>query len=193
MKKLCFLCLATIFSFSLANAQRTNFGVKLGFNSSTVEVTDGADYDAKSGIHIGGLAHIHISDHFAVQPELVFSCLGGEVDDSKLKLNYINVPVLAQYMFSNGFRLQTGPQLGFLVSSELKFGDVEVDIDDAYNSIDFGWTLGAGYVFSSGIGIDARYNIGLSDITDASNSEAKNRVFQLGLFYQFKSNSGKKK
>lgn len=193
MKKIIFP-FAAILAFTLSsNAQKTNFGVKLGYNSSSVEVADGADYDAKSGIHVGGLAHIHISDHFAVQPELVFSTQGGESGNTKLKLNYINFPVLAQYMFKGGFRLQTGPQLGFLVSSEMKFGNVQVDIDDAYNSIELAWALGAGYVFSSGIGIDARYNIGLTDITDATNSKAKNRVFQVGLFYQFRNSSGAKK
>jgi hypothetical protein len=34
-----------------------------------------------------------------------------------LRLNYINVPVL-QYMFGDGFRLQTGPQLGILTNAK---------------------------------------------------------------------------
>jgi len=193
MKALCVAVLAGIFSFYTAGAQ-TNFGLKAGYNSSSVQISDGADFDSKSGFHVGGLAHIHISEHFAVQPEVVFSTQGGEIsDDNTLNLNYINVPVLAQYMVNDGFRLQTGPQVGFLVSAEREIGDVEIDVDDTYNSVDFSWVFGAGYLFTSGIGIDLRYNLGLNNISDDSDFEAKNRVFQVGLFYQFRNNAGKKK
>ena len=41
----------------------------------------------------------------------------------KHKNNYINVPVLGQYMFANGLRLETGPQVGFLISSEAENGN----------------------------------------------------------------------
>jgi len=192
MKKLLAVAVVILFFLSTTNAQQTNFGIKAGYNSSSVQISDGVDYDSKSGLHIGGLAHIHVTEHFAVQPELVFSCQGGERTNSKLKLNYINIPVLGQYMVSNGFRLQTGPQIGFLVSAEQEFGDVEVDVDDTYNSVDFSWSFGAGYIFDSGLGIDLRYNLGLNNISDDSDFEAKNRVFQAGIFYQFK-NNGKRK
>lgn len=187
MKKLLAVSLVFFFSLSIVRAQHVNFGIKGGYNSSSVQISDGADFNSKSGIHIGGLAHIHINSHFAVQPELVYSCQGGESGNTKLKLSYINVPVLVQYMVNDGFRLQTGPQVGFLVSAKQKIGDIEVDIDDTFNSVDISWVLGGGYLFSSGFGIDARYNIGLNNISDDSDFEAKNRVFQVGLFYQFKS------
>jgi hypothetical protein len=88
-------------------------------------------------------------------------------------------------MINDGFRLETGPQIGFLVSAKQKTGDVEVDVDDQLNSIDVSWAVGGGYLFSSGLGIDLRYNIGLNNISDQTNITAKNRVFQAGLFYQF--------
>ena len=193
MKKLWMASVAILSSLTLIQAQHTNFGVKLGYNSSSVQISDGADYDNKSGIHGGGFVHIHVGDHFAVQPELVYSCQGGERGNTKLKLNYLNVPILLQYMVNDGFRLQTGPQVGFLVSAKNKIGDIEVDVDDIYNSVDFAWSFGAGYIFSSGIGIDARYNLGLNNISDDSDFEAKNRVFQVGLFYQFRNDAGRKK
>lgn len=187
MKKL-FCIVAAIIILSTAKAQETHFGVKAGVNIASVEVEDGDDLNSKVGLHVGGLAHIHISQHFALQPELVFSMQGGKAednDDVKLKLNYINIPVLAQYMINDGFRLQTGPQLGFLVGAESKAGDVEVDQKDNYSTVDFSWTFGAGYLFPSGFGVDARYNHGISNISDVSGVEVRNRVFQFGLFYQF--------
>lgn len=176
--------LATISSFIL-NAQQTHFGLKAGLNLSSVAVDNGEDLDTKAGLHVGGLAHIHISKHFALQPELVYSMQGGKDGDYKLKLNYLNVPVLAQYMTNDGFRLQTGPQIGFLTKAKTKFNDVEVNVTDELSSIDFSWVFGASYLFPQGIGIDARYNLGLTDINDDSGDDLHNRVFQIGLFYQF--------
>ncbi len=170
-----------------AAGQQTNFGIKAGVNFSSVEVDDGEDFEGKTGAHLGGLAHIHITRQFALQPELVFSMQGGEDegDNMKLKLNYINIPLLAQYMTADGFRLQTGPQLGILTSAKQKFGDVEIDADDDVSTVDFSWAFGAGYLFKSGFGIDARYNLGISNISDDESFEARNRVIQLGVFYQF--------
>jgi len=188
MKKLFVIALVSSLSVTALQAQHTSFGVKAGYNSSSVQIENANDYDSKSGFHVGGLAHIHVTKHFAVQPELMYSTQGGESGNTKLKINYINAPVLVQYMVNNGFRLQTGPQIGFLTSAEQKIGDVEVDIDDAYDAVDFSWVFGASYIFKSGIGIDARYNLGLTDISDNQSFEAKNRVLQVGLFYQFKKN-----
>ncbi|OSZ79699.1 hypothetical protein CAP36_00065 [Chitinophagaceae bacterium IBVUCB2] len=193
MKKHLVLIIFSALSIPALHAQHTNFGIKAGYNSSSVQITNSNDYDSKSGLHVGGLAHIHINKHFAVQPELVYSCQGGESGNTKLKLNYLNVPVLLQYMVNDGFRLQTGPQVGFLVTAKQKIGNVEVDIDDTYDAVDFSWSFGAGYLFTSGIGIDARYNLGLNNISDDETFEAKNRVFQVGLFYQFKNDNNKRK
>jgi hypothetical protein len=187
MKKCLFVVLATVLTSISLYAQETHFGLKAGMNLASVDVENNEDYDSKVGLHLGGLAHIHLTRHFALQPEVVFSMQGGEDDAGKLKLNYINVPLLAQYMFDEGFRIQTGPQLGFLVSAKKKIGDVDVDYDDAYSNIDFSWTIGAGYLFPVGLGLDARYNFGINDI-DESGFESRNRVFQVGLFYQFMHN-----
>ncbi len=184
MKKLFSIVIAAMI-FGFVQGQQTHFGVKAGVNIASVAIDNGDDYNSKAGLHIGGLAHIHISRQFALQPELIFSMQGGKDDNEKLKLNYLNIPLLAQYMTNDGFRLQTGPQLGILLAAERKVGDVEIDVDDDLSSVDFSWTFGAGYLFPSGFGIDARYNLGISNISDDESFEAKNRVFQVGLFYQF--------
>jgi hypothetical protein len=188
MKKLFCIASAIILFVSILSAQQTHFGVKAGVNLSSVEIDNGDDYNSKAGFHVGGLAHIHISQHFALQPELIYSMQGGkdeDDDDVKLKLNYINIPLLAQYMTLDGFRLQTGPQIGFLTSAKSKVGDVERSVKDDLSSVDFSWTFGAGYLFPSGFGVDARYNHGISNISDDEIFEARNRVFQFGVFYQF--------
>jgi hypothetical protein len=169
-----------------ANAQYadTHFGIKAGVNVSSLDVKDGVDFDSKVGLHIGALAHIHLSPHFGIQPEVFYSEQGGEDGDEKWKINYVDVPVLFQYMAGNGFRVQTGPQVGIKTSSKIKNGNVEVKNNDV-NTLDFSWPVGISYITASGLGIDARYNIGISNVNDESTPEVRNRVFQAGLFYQF--------
>src|SRR5215207_9832975 len=103
MKKI-LLIVPALFFITLIKAQSTHLGLKAGLNFAGLNVTNSPDYDAKTGFHVGALAHIHVTDHFAVQPEVVYSMEGGKIDEYKLKLNYLNVPILFQYMVANGFR-----------------------------------------------------------------------------------------
>jgi len=189
MKK--FLLITTSFCIICSiQAQHPHWGIKGGINVANIDVQQGSDLDAKIGIHLGGLAHIHLSEHFALQPELMYSNQGAEQisgsTEYKMKLHYVNVPVLLQFMTGSGFRLQTGPQVGVLVSAKSKVNDTETDVDDSYKTPDFSWAFGASYVTRKGLGFDARYNLGLSNINDIRGNKYKNRVFQFGLFYQWK-------
>ena len=186
MKKIFFMGMCVLVSYFVkAQTPDAQFGLKAGVNVANIHVENGNDYDSRTGFYLGGLAHIHLTRHFAVQPEVMYSCQGAELGSLKSKLGYINIPVLAQYMVNNGFRLQTGPQVGFLVSAKNKSGDVEVNVKDQLNTVDFAWSFGASYISKTGLGLDARYNLGISNINDNESSEARNRVFQVGAFYQF--------
>ena len=173
-------------------AQRTDayFGIKAGLNVASLNVEDGKDLNSIVSGHVGGLVHIHVTPKFAIQPELFVSGQGGEDDGDKLKLIYLNLPVLFQYMFGNGFRLHTGPQLGVLLSAKEKIGDAEYNVNSSFDNIDFGWDFGASYQFpGSGVGLDIRYTVGITDITESSSSDVQNRVFAFGIFYQFMNNN----
>ena len=186
MKKILLVIVAVAASM-LIRAQNAQFGLKGGINVASLNVQNEVDFNSRTSFNIGGLAHIHVSPHVAVQPELYFSGQGGQDNGEVVRLNYINIPVLLQYMAGNGFRLQTGPQLGILVSAKDELDHVTVDIKDNLNTAEFGWSFGAGYLFpNTSVGIDARYNLGISNIRDDGGNNTTNRVFQIGLFYQFK-------
>ncbi|HEX6193995.1 MAG TPA: porin family protein [Chitinophagaceae bacterium] len=189
MKKLVLIFSATIFLTLSNHAQQVHFGLKAGVNFAKLSQEPEADYEMKTGVHVGGLAHIHISDQFAVQPELMYSTQGTKFENLVAKRDYLNIPVLAQFMFGEGFRLQTGPQVGFLISAKNKNGDTETEVNDYLETVDFAWVIGTSYLFPGGIGIDARYNHGLSDVYEDNTIKQNNRVFQVGLFYQFMHNN----
>jgi Outer membrane protein beta-barrel domain len=186
MKKI-FMIAVCIAAGELLFAQSPHFGLKAGVNIASLNVENGVDYNSRASFYAGGLVHIHVAKHLAIQPELFYSGQGGETGNTKIRLGYLNMPVLVQYMAGNGFRLQTGPQLGLLVSAESETGGVKLNQKDNFNKIDFTWAFGASYQFpGTGAGIDARYNLGINDVNDGGVGHIKNRVFAVGVFYQFK-------
>lgn len=173
-----------------APAGHVNLGIKGGVNVYNVHNDNDTRYDLKAGFHFGLLGHIHLNSQFAIQPEILYSAQGARNGDTKYNLDYVNVPVLFQYMFDNGFRIQAGPQFGLLISAKSKNNNDITNIKDNYKPIDFGASIGASYIFPpTGFGVDARYNIGLSNINKNGTVNSSNRGVQLGLFYIFGHNS----
>lgn len=188
MKKISIL-IASLFLLFNANAQKAHIGVKGGVNISSLHYSNNTTSDSKVGLNLGMLAHIHASTRWAVQPELLYSLEGSSYKlipegTAHTNLNYLNIPVLLQYMFDNGFRLEGGPQLGFLLSAKTKSGNVTVT-STSFQSTAVSIPLGVGYLASSGLGLDARYVFGLSNINANKNGPTiQSNVFQLGIFYQ---------
>lgn len=194
MKKILLLTIA-VCSFNLVQAQRTHFGLKAGLNASTLKVKNQDIYDYKAGLHVGGLAHIHVTRQFAVQPELLYSNQGGKLQNSEVKhhVNYVTVPVMGQYMFGDGFRLQAGPQVGFLVGAKRQDqDDNKFNIKENYEAVDFSLAAGLSFVSSSGFGADFRWLFGLTNINDVPpRNPIKNNLGQIGVFYLFNYNNAR--
>ncbi|MBK8557471.1 MAG: PorT family protein [Lewinellaceae bacterium] len=94
---------------------------KGGLNVYNIQNDNSTSNDPIVGFHLGLLGHIHLARQIAFQPEFVLSTQGakykGPDAGTTLDLAYINVPLLIQYMFDNGFRLQAGPQIGVLAAA----------------------------------------------------------------------------
>lgn len=190
MKILSFFILSLIM-LSDVTGQHFNIGAKAGLNLYNINSDDAADYETKAGLHLGLLGHLHLTRQYGLQLEALYSSQGARYsfagNEYDLNLSYINVPILFQYMFNYGFRIQAGPQVGILVDAESdNAGNGDIDVSDDFKSAEVALSLGASYVHvSSGFGVDARYNIGLSDITKTSITDITNSGLQLGLFYLF--------
>jgi opacity protein-like surface antigen len=194
MKSFLFTVVALLLITNAAHSQHVNIGIKGGLNAYTIMGDNSNDFDPKLSYHAGLLGHIHMSNNFALQPEAVFSVQGSKSKiagvDMLINMNYVNIPLLIQYMFDNGFRLQAGPQLGILASAKSKTGNATADVKDNYKSTDFGLSVGMSYVKpSTGFGIDFRYNHGFTNINNSDAINSYNRGFQLGLFYLFQHKS----
>ena len=196
MKKM-FLVFAFAASVVAAKAQSTgaSFGVKAGLNLSNLHYKFGDESDnadTKAGFHVGAYASVPLASSLSFNPELVFSQEGAKSEEdgekSTAKLNYLNLPLLVQYNAS-GFFAETGPQVGLLLSAKNKFEfdgqEEETDVKDDMNSTSFAWAIGAGFRTTSGFGVGARYNLGLSNLAKDSDDDykVKSNVIQISLSY----------
>lgn len=220
MKKVVIAAFA-LFTFGIASAQDVRFGVKAGANFASLTgdaIAD--DVKMKAGAHVGGLVEFKFTDKISLQPELLYSMQGAKTTDrfddglgniertkSKVNLSYINVPVMLKIYPVNGFFIQAGPQIGFLVGAKSKdettFTDpgnltriesTEVDIKDDLKTVDVSFNAGLGYDFTENFFVDARYSFGLTNIYDApdflgafgiTELDAKNSNITVSLGYKF--------
>ena len=194
MKKICLVFFA-VMSGVFAGAQ-VQFGVKAGLNLTTLTYSGPASTNPawKTSFNAGLVVSVPLSSSLYLQPELMYSGQGYEKavasQSGIYELGYLNVPVLFRYQHASGFFAVTGPQIGFLLGANADIGGHNTDIKDQFQTTDFSWAFGLGYKFSkTGLGIDARYNIGLTNVAKDSPDETfKNSVFQFGLFYMLNFN-----
>ncbi|GAA4810445.1 porin family protein [Litoribaculum gwangyangense] len=206
MKKITQLMVVLTFCF-MANAQdettyksQINFGIKGGMNFSLIVGDDTDNFDGKIGFHLGGVLEFPISEKFSLQPELLYSLQGDKSTfdgmEIKFKLDYLNLPMMAKYYVTEGFSLEAGPQVGFLMSAEAEGGGISLDIKDIIKDVDFGLNFGVGYELANGLNFSGRYYVGISNIVENSGSilgepvdadqiKNQNNVFQLSIGYFF--------
>jgi hypothetical protein len=102
---------------------------------------------------------------------------------------------MAQLQTAGGFFVEVGPQFGFMISSKM---DMETgndpDIEDYVKKTDVAAAAGIGYLSRVGLGLNARYTHGFSNVWNADDSpsqpqyEISNRVVSIGLTYHFGAN-----
>jgi hypothetical protein len=181
-------------------------GIRAGVNFTNLNGKDetGADlkYDMSTGFHAGLVADVPMGGGFYLQPGLLFSRKGAEVDnETKVKISYVEIPLNFVYkpiLGSGNMLLGFGPYVGIGVggkvesngqSADIKFNnDYDVN-DDApqLKRIDAGGNLLAGYEFANKLSVQLNAQLGLLKINPKpyENTSLKNTGFGLSLGYKF--------
>jgi hypothetical protein len=112
-------------------------------------------------------------------------------------IDYINIPILGKYYFTDALSVDAGPQMGFLASAQLETevegadggqAEGDADVSDVTNGTDFGIVAGLKYRLDMGVFFSGRYNLGVSNINDftgSDNFKQQNNVIQLSVGYSF--------
>ena len=190
MKKI--LLMAVVMLASVASYAQQAVGTftllpKIGMNVASLTKCDGCD--PRIGLAAGVEAEYQATDIFSVSAGLIYSMQGNKAKAEGVtqttKLDYINIPILANVYVTKGLAVKLGVQPAFNVSDKVKLsgGKASVEAEDVgAESFDFSIPVGLSYEFNN-IVLDARYNFGVTNI--AEGGDAKNSVFQFTLGYKF--------
>ena len=118
---------------------------------------------------------------FGIQPEILFSMQGANVDGKSVNLNYLMVPVMIKFYATECFNIEMGPEFALLISDPGKVNRemFTYDLRNLSGGKDVALAIGMGYDFDFGLSINARYNYGISQL--AGNLPWKNSVIQISL------------
>lgn len=203
MKKIIIVAMVLLASVSGAKAQNAvgSFSLKPMAGMTIANMTN-VNGSAKV-CFIGGVeGEYQVTPIFSISAGALYSMQGSKSSDdgetAKIKSEYINVPILANVYITKGFAVKAGIQPGFLTSAKVSVTDgkasSDYDIKDCCKSLDFSIPVGLSYEYE-GFVLDARYNIGLTDVFDKDThtfgddsfefNRSKNSVFTITLGYKF--------
>lgn len=200
MKKiyLLFCVLISLNSFS----QSAELGLKAGFHQANIDGDNATSYQTRLSPALAAFAKIYVSDKFSFQPELQYGPYGAkEVSQNgeyQYKLDQINVPLKFNFYTGRagneyGFKINLGPQVGFLIKDDIKYNGITADLSDLikendgdFSNIDLGAVLNFGYEFESfGLWLETGAYHSLSPIWEVGGDKNYNTVGTFTVGYNF--------
>ena len=222
MKKIMMIA-AMMVAAVTANAQNEVGQITLkptvGLNIATMTKIDGSK--VRPGFIAGVEGEYGVSENFGITAGIFYSQQGVkgndeieiDLDDLKemgidlgvgllnikgketYKLDYINIPIMAQYYPTKGLALKAGIQPGFCVNKKYKFEGTasispsesksfneEYKLTEGVKGFQFAIPVGVSYEYANFV-LDARYNIYLTKALKGSDS--RHSVFSFTLGYKF--------
>ncbi|WP_317322453.1 porin family protein [Leyella lascolaii] len=180
------LMLSSVAAFAQRPVGSLTVQPKIGMNFATLTKAD--DSESRIGLVAGAELEYQISDIFSISGGALYSQQGCEwSEDGRTetnKLDYINIPVLANVYVVKNLAVKFGVQPAFNVNSKAKASKGDSSIQGSIEGIktfDFSIPIGLSYEYKN-IVIDGRYNFGLTKVSKYADS--KNSVFQLTLGYK---------
>ena len=180
---LLFLCISS----NLALSQSLKFGFKGGADMHKVEGKPFSE-EFTFGYHLGGFAEIGLTrdGKLTLQPEVLFNQYSTTLDSnfksvyqnvisseqSKVKLNYLSIPILVNYKLLGPIYLQAGPAFSILMDESRNFLQ---NGGDAFKKGDFSM-IGGAQIRLAKLYLTGRYVVGLANINDIDNKEVKPHV-----------------
>lgn len=187
MKKI-LLMTAILFATTASFAQRAagTFSLQPKVGLTVANFANGTkDADPRLGVVAGLEAEYQLTDMFSLSAGALYSMQGEKVNkDVVNKVDYINVPVLANVYVIPGLAVKLGVQPGFSINSKLgaKIGSVAGELETKAKTVDVSIPVGVSYEIS-GFVVDARYNWGVTKVFE--DLDPKNSVFQVTVGYKF--------
>ena len=195
MKKIMMIAAMMVAVLS-ANAQnevgQVTLQPKVGINIASMTGDTWADKKAKVGLVAGVEAEYGISENFGLAFGALYSMEGckfktaGMDKSLSVNLDYINIPILAQFYAAKGFAIKAGIQPAFNVRHKASYDGESANLKDLgieTKSFNFSIPVGLSYEYQSFV-LDARYNIGVTKLFKDAD-QGRNSTFSITLGYKF--------
>ncbi len=224
MKKMMMMAAMMLMSIgAFAQNEVGQFSVKPTFGMNIATVTKTPDSKIRPGINVGLEAEYGVTEKLGVSAGFFYSMQGvkgknlnlGELylddnadivggwafeGDATVKLDYINIPIMANYYVIPGLAIKAGIQPGFNVLKKVYLngktyqasvqggnvknidGTYKLGKDDGIKGFQFAIPVGASYEYKNFV-LDARYNIYLTKAYKAG--DGRHSVFTISLGYKF--------
>ena len=179
--------LASVASYAQQAVGTFTLQPKIGMNVASLTKCDGCD--PRIGLAAGVEAEYQATDIFSVSAGLIYSMQGNKAKAEGVtqttKLDYINIPILANVYVTKGLAVKLGVQPAFNVNDKMKLSGGSSSVEEGNigaESFDFSIPVGLSYEYNNVV-FDARYNFGVTNVGEGG--DAKNSVFQFTLGYKF--------
>ena len=190
MKKMIFaaiVMMATTSAFAQHEVGSFTIQPRAGVNIANFTKADGAD--PRIGLAAGAELEYQMNSWMSLAGGVMYSMQGSKEDiggaTATLQLDYLNVPIVANFYVLKGLAIKAGIQPGFKVSSKLKASgggaSISGHIDDV-KGFDLSIPVGLSYEISNFV-IDGRWNVGATKIFEGGDHQ--HSVFQITLGYKF--------
>ena len=181
-----------LFTMQAASAQ-FHLGAKAGANLVKVDGKSFND-EFRYGYHLGGFAEIFLTadKKLSLQPEVLFNQYSTTLDSnfksiyediitseqSRVKLNYLTIPILLNYRLLGPIYLQAGPAFSIMMDQNRS---ILQNGGDAFKKGDFSM-IGGAQIRIAKIYLSGRYVVGLANINDIDNKDKwKSQAIQLSV------------
>lgn len=193
MKKIMMIAAMMVAVLS-ANAQNEVGQVTLkpmvGVNLATL--TGLEENKMRVGLVAGAELEYGVAENFSITAGALYSMQGTKWSEGDFtetyKIDYINIPILANYYVTKGLAIKAGVQPAFAVSKKYKMSDDDASLEgdlDGVSGFNLSIPIGLSYEYESFV-FDARYNLGVTKVFKENGSKTpKNSVFMFTIGYKF--------
>ena len=161
-------------------------GAGFGYLSGKVDMEPGAQRRIRTGIVLGVEGEYYATGWLGIAAGVNYAMQGWKYEAPHVttvtKLNYINIPLVANFYPVKGFALKAGVQFGFLLTAKQDEGDWKSNAE----KFNFAIPVGLSYEFRNFV-LDARYNFAVSPINKdrTDGNRWRSDLIQLTIGYKF--------
>ncbi|RKD89857.1 porin family protein [Mangrovibacterium diazotrophicum] len=197
------------FSCMNLNAQNFDLGIAAGFDRASLHLSNSAENNLTYEISSIGTYNINgylsFKDNgfwgLSVEPGIIRKgwnqSYNSNDQKNKLRLYYLQIPILSDFYLSDRFFISIGPEIDYLISAKNKYDSNTQDIVKYLNRFELSGMIGISLKINEFVTTSLRYSHGLtevskdfiwtnSEIQNPDESKDTNRYFQIILKMRIK-------